>query len=392
MTTPPRKICVVTGTRAEYGLLYWVLKEIQEVQELELQLVVTGMHLSPEFGNTYKEIEKDGFTIDRRVDLQLNSDSAEGVVASMGTGMPGFASAFKDLQPDMLLVLGDRFEIFAATISAMIQQIPIAHIHGGESSEGVFDEPIRHSITKMSHLHFTASEVYMNRVLQLGEQPEHVFNVGAVGVDNINRYDLLSKEQLEKEIGLVFTAKNILVAFHPVTLERNTFQEQFSALLSALDNLQDTNIIFTKANADPGGQVINTMIDEYVQNHKNTSIAFHSMGQLNYLSAMQFVDAVVGNSSSGILEAPSFKIGTINIGDRQRGRTRAMSVIDCEPTAEGIGEAFDILYGEPFQKTLEDVQTPFGEGDTVKRIVDKISTFPLNGILKKPFNDLSTSG
>jgi GDP/UDP-N,N'-diacetylbacillosamine 2-epimerase (hydrolysing) len=273
----------------------------------------------------------------------------------------------------------------------MIQQIPIAHIHGGESSEGVFDEPIRHSITKMSHLHFTASEVYMNRVLQLGEQPERVFNVGAVGVDNINRYDLLSIEQLEKKIDFVFAAKNVLVAFHPVTLERNTFQEQFSALLSALDNLQDTNIIFTKANADPGGQVINTMIDEYVQNHKNTSIAFHSMGQLNFLSAMQYVDAVVGNSSSGILEAPSFKIGTINIGDRQRGRTRAMSVIDCEPTVEGIGEAFDILYGEPFQKTLEDVQTPFGEGDTVKRIVDKISTFPLNGILKKPFNDLKVN-
>lgn len=382
----------MTGTRAEYGLLYWVLKEIQETQELELQLVVTGMHLSPEFGNTYKEIEKDGFTIDRRVDLQLNSDSAEGVVASMGTGMPGFASAFKDLQPDMLLVLGDRFEIFAATISAMIQQIPIAHIHGGELSEGVFDEPIRHSITKMSHLHFTASEVYMTRVLQLGEQPEHVFNVGAVGVDNINRYDLLSKEQLEKEIDFVFTAKNILVAFHPVTLEENTFQEQFSNLLTVLDNLQDTNIIFTKANADPGGQVINTMIDEYVQNHKNTSTAFHSMGQLNYLSTMQFVDAVVGNSSSGILEAPSFKIGTINIGDRQRGRTRAMSVIDCEPTTAGIREAFDILYGEPFQKTLEDVQNPFGEGDTVKRIIDKISTFSLNGILKKPFNDLPTSG
>jgi GDP/UDP-N,N'-diacetylbacillosamine 2-epimerase (hydrolysing) len=389
---PPRKICVVTGTRADYGLLYWILKDIQNSPELELQLVVTGMHLSPDFGNTYKEIEKDGFVIDRKVDLQLDSDSAEGVVSSMGIGMPGFANAFNELQPDILLVLGDRFEIFAATTTAMVQQIPVAHIHGGESSEGVFDEQIRHSITKMSHIHFTASEVYKNRVLQLGEQPDCVFNFGAVGVDNIHRYELLTKEHLEKEINFKFASKNILVAFHPVTLEENTFQEQFSALLSVLDNLQDTNIAFTKSNADPGGQLINTMIDEFIQNHKDTSIAFHSMGQLNYLSALQFVDAVVGNSSSGIIEAPSFKIGTINIGDRQRGRIRAKSVIDCNPTIESIGEAIDRLYSTSFQAELENVQSPFGKGGTASRIVDKISTFPLSGILKKSFNDLPTFG
>lgn len=383
----PRKICVVTGTRADYGLLYWVLKEIQNANNLELQLVVTGMHLSPEFGNTFKEIEKDGFAIDCKVDLHLNSDSAEGIVASMGTGMPGFANAFKELQPDILLILGDRFEIFAAAISATIQQIPIAHIHGGESSEGVFDESIRHSITKMSHLHFTASEVYKNRVLQLGEQPDRVFNVGAVGIDNIKRFELLSKENLEQEIGFKFATKNLLVAFHPVTLE-NTSQEQFSQLLTLLDSLRYTNVLFTKANADPGGQAINAMIDNYVRQHPDTTKAFHSMGQLNYLSAMKYVDAVVGNSSSGILEAPSFKIGTINIGDRQRGRIRATSVIDCDPTIGGISKAIDILYTDTFQNSLDNVLSPFGDGGTAKKIVDKISSFQLDGILKKSFNDI----
>ena len=334
-----RKICIITGTRAEYGLLYWLMKEVQASSKLELQIIATGMHLSPEFGLTYQQIERDGFSINKKVEMLLSSDSEVGVTKSMGVGLIGFADALHELKPDLLVVLGDRFEIFSAASAAMIAKIPVVHLHGGEVTEGAFDEPIRHSITKMSHLHFTATEEYRRRVIQLGEQPDRVFNVGAAGIDNIKRLKLLSKQEFEQSINFKLGKKNLLVTFHPVTLEDTTSKQQFSDLLTALNKLEDTHIIFTKANADTDGRVINKMIDKYVLEQPETTIAFNSLGQLRYLSAMQYVDGVVGNSSSGLLEAPSFKIGTVNIGDRQRGRVKASSIIDSISTEESVTSA-----------------------------------------------------
>ncbi len=306
-----RKICIVTGTRAEYGLLYWLMKEIEKDRDLELQLIATGMHLSPEFGLTYKEVEKD-FKIDKKIEILLSSDTAIGVSKSMGLAQISFTEAYEELKPDILVVLGDRYEIFSAVASAMIGNIPIAHLHGGETTEGAFDESIRHSITKMSHLHFTATDEYKNRVIQLGEHPSRVFNVGGLGIDNIKKLKLLSKDEFEASIDFKLNKKNILVTFHPVTLENSTAKEQFQILLDVVDELEDTHIIFTKANSDTDGRVINNMIDEYVKNHNDKAVCFTSLGQLRYLSALQYVDAMVGNSSSGLAEAPSFKIGTIN--------------------------------------------------------------------------------
>ena len=382
-----RKICVVTGTRAEYGLLYWLMKEIDTDKDLELQIIATGMHLSEEFGNTYQQIEKDGFTIDKKVDISLTSDTELAISKSMGLGMIGFSDAFNELQPDLLVVLGDRFEIFSAVSVAMIAKIPVAHLHGGEATEGCIDEPIRHSITKMSHLHFTATNEYRNRVIQLGEQPDRVFNVGGLGVDNINKLKLMTKSDFEKAINFELGEKNVLVTFHPVTLEKSTSETQFQELLESISKLKNTKIIFTKANSDTNGRVINSMIDAYVSVNDN-SIAFTSMGQLNYLSALQFVDAVVGNSSSGLLEAPSFNIATIDIGDRQKGRIKADSVISCLPTQESIRSAFDKSYSEDFQNIVDNTKNPYGNGGASKIVVDIIKDFDLNGILKKIFYDL----
>ena len=383
-----RKICVVTGTRAEYGLLYWLIKEIQEDNNLELQLIVTGMHLSPEFGLTYKEIEKD-FKIDKKIEMLLSSDTSIGISKSMGLAQISFAESFEDLKPDLLVVLGDRYEIFSATSAAMIANIPIAHLHGGETTQGAFDESIRHSITKMSHLHFTATQEYKNRVIQLGENPNKVFNVGGLGIDNIKKLNLLSKDEFEKSIDFKLNRKNILVTFHPVTLENYTAQEQFQNLLNSIDQLEDTHIIFTKANSDTNGRVINKMIDQFVENNKNKSIGFTSLGQLRYLSALQYVDAMVGNSSSGLIEAPSFKIGTINIGDRQKGRIMAQSVINCNTQNLSIQKAFEELYTNKFQNKLKTVVNLYGEGGATKKIIKVLKDVDLKDILKKPFYDLN---
>ncbi|WP_066356030.1 UDP-N-acetylglucosamine 2-epimerase [Aliarcobacter skirrowii] len=382
-----RKICVVTGTRAEYGLLYWLLKEIEADKELELQVIVTGMHLSPEFGLTYKEIEKE-FSVNKKIEMLLSSDTSVGISKSMGLAQISFAESYDELKPDIVIVLGDRYEIFSATSAAMIARIPIAHIHGGETTEGAFDESIRHSITKMSHLHFTATDEYKNRVIQLGEDPSRVFNVGGMGIENIKRLELLNKKDFEKSIEFKLNIKNILVTFHPVTLENSTAKEQFQQLLDAIDELEDTNIIFTKANSDTDGRVINQMIDEYVTKNSNKSIVFTSLGQLRYLSALQYVDAVVGNSSSGLAEAPSFKIGTINIGDRQKGRIKASSVIDCEPNKDSILKSFEKLYSKEFQETLKITMNPYGEGCASKKIVEILKSVDLGNILKKSFYDL----
>ena len=382
-----RKICVVTGTRAEYGLLYWLMKGIDTDPELELQIIATGMHLSSEFGNTYQQIESDGFVIDKKVDIELSSDSEVGISRSMGLGMIGFANAFNDLKPDLCIVLGDRFEIFSAVSAAMIAKIPMAHLHGGEATEGLIDEPIRHSITKMSHIHFVAAKEYKNRVIQLGEQPDRVFNVGGLGIDNINKLKLLSKEEFENIINFNLGTKNLLVTFHPVTLETLTSEVQFKELLDSLDELQNTKIIFTKANSDTDGRVINKMIEDFVASRNNT-VAFTSMGQLNYLSALQFMDAVVGNSSSGLLEAPSFNIGTIDIGDRQKGRIKADSVISCSPKKEDINKSLKKLYSKGFQNIVKNVKNPYGSGGASQKIISIIKDINLEEILKKPFYDL----
>lgn len=382
-----RKICVVTGTRAEYGLLYWLMKEIESTDELELQIIATGMHLSPEFGLTYKEIEKD-FKIDKKIEMLLSSDTSIGISKSMGLSQISFADAFEDLKPDIIVVLGDRYEIFSAVSTAMISRIPIAHLHGGETTEGAFDEAIRHSITKMSHLHFTATEEYKNRVIQLGEQPNRVFNVGGMGIENIKRLKLLSRDEFEKSIEFKLNKKNILVTFHPVTLEDSTAKEQFQEVLNAIDELEDTNIIFTKANSDTDGRIINQMIDEYVSKNSKKSTGFTSLGQLRYLSALQYVDAVVGNSSSGLAEAPSFKIGTINIGDRQKGRIKAKSVIDSEANKTSILKSFSKLYSKEFQELLKESENPYGDGIASRKIIEIIKNEDLKNILKKSFYDL----
>ena len=381
-----KKICVVTGTRAEYGLLRWVMEGIRQSTDLALQLVVTGAHLAPEFGLTYREIEADGFVIDRKVELLLSSDTRVGVTKSMGLGMIGFADAFADLTPDLVLVLGDRYEIFAAASAATIAGIPIAHLHGGETTEGAFDEAMRHAITKMSHLHFVAAETYRRRVIQLGEDPERVLLVGGLGIDNILKLKLLDRAQLEASLDFKFGARNLLVTFHPVTLEHGTAAAQMKELLAALHEFKDVHLIITMPNADPEGRTLFDLVEEFVAQHPHAR-AYSSLGQLRYLSCMAQVDGVVGNSSSGLAEAPSFKKGTLNIGDRQRGRLKAASVIDCEPTRKSITEALDRLYSKSFQETLGQVRNPYGEGGASEKVVNALRTFMIQKRLKKVFYD-----
>lgn len=383
-----RRICIVTGTRAEFGLLYWLINAIHKDEELELQLIVTGMHLSPEFGMTVRTIEETDFPIFKRIEVLMSSDSSVGISKSIGLGMISFSEAYAELKPDIVVVLGDRFEIFAAASAAMISRIPIGHIHGGEATEGLIDEPIRHSITKMSHLHFTATESYQKRVIQLGEQPERVFNTGTPGLDNIANLDLLNRSDFEKSIDFKLGEKNVLVTFHPVTLEDSTAKKQFGELLDALDELEDTHIIFTKPNADTDGRVIIGDIDDYVKKNGKKSCGFTSLGQLRYLSALQHMDAVVGNSSSGLIEVPSFKIPTVNIGDRQRGRMKAPSVIDCAPDNKSISEALKQAFSEPFAKSLVHMQNPYGEAGASERIASIVKSFPLENILFKSFYNL----
>ena len=320
-----RKICVFTDTRAEYGLLRCVMEGIKHSPKLELQVIATGTHLSPEFGLTYKEIENDKFLIDKKVEIVLSSDTPSAISKSTGLGMIGFADAFNDLKPDLAIMLGDRYELMAAAFTALVSHIPIAHISGGETTEGAFDEAIRHSITKMAWWHFVAAEEYKNRVIQLGEDPERVFNVGGLGVDAIKKTNLLSKRDLLKRIDIKFGKKNLLITFHPVTLEKQTSEKQFKNLLDALNTFHDINIIFTMPNSDSDGRVIKKMIEEFVSKHTERATAFSSLGHLNYLSTIQYVDGVVGNSSSGLSEVPTFKIGTVNIGDRQKGRLKAQT-------------------------------------------------------------------
>jgi len=383
-----RKVCIVTGTRAEFGLLRWLMREIQEHPQLELQVAATGMHLSPEFGSTYQEIEADGFTIDAKVEMLLSADTNTAVTKSMGLGVIGFADAFERLMPDIVVVLGDRFEIFAATSAALIAGIPVAHLHGGETTEGAFDEAIRHSITKMSHLHFVAADEYRNRVIQLGECPKRVFNVGGMGIDAIKRIRLLNREELEESIDFKLGDKNLLITFHPVTLEGgDSSSSQMAELLAALDELKNTKLIFTMPNADTGGRELSAMVKEFVAKKPNACV-FKSLGQLRYFSCLAQIDGVVGNSSSGLAEAPSYSIGTVNIGDRQKGRLKAKSVIDCNPTKPEILEALARMYCSEFQKQLLSIENPYGNGGASEAIIKILAEYPLENILKKQFYDL----
>ncbi len=384
-----RKICVVTGTRAEYGLLRWVMQNIRDDVGLTLQTIATGMHLSPEFGLTYREIENDGFQIDRMVEMLTSSDTPVGIAKSMGLGLIGFADALSQLRPDLMVVLGDRFEIFSAVSAALVARIPVAHLHGGETTEGAFDEALRHSITKMSHLHFVAAEEYRQRVIQLGESPERVFLVGGLGIDNIKRLKLLDRVALENSLDFKFGQRNLLITFHPVTLETATDEAQMTELLAALAVLEDTQLIFTMPNADTGGRKLIAMVNDFVALHHNAK-AYTSLGQLRYLSCVAQVDGVVGNSSSGLAEVPSFKKGTINIGDRQRGRLQASSVIQCDPTRQSIGAAIQALYSPLFQSSLNYVRNPYGDGGASEKVLAIIRHTALEGLEKKSFHDLPT--
>jgi UDP-N-acetylglucosamine 2-epimerase (non-hydrolysing)/GDP/UDP-N,N'-diacetylbacillosamine 2-epimerase (hydrolysing) len=360
-----RKICVVTGSRADYGLLFWVMKGIQDDPDLTLQVAVTGMHLSPDFGQTSRTIEAEGFPVAARVDSLLPGDSAASVTKSIGRGVIGFADALERLQPDILVLLGDRFEILAAAQAALVARIPVAHIAGGDVTEGAFDDAIRHSITKMSHLHFVTNAAAASRVRQLGEDPRFIFNVGSPGLDTLARTPLLSRSALEATLGFPFRKHNLLVTFHPATLDAGGAGAQLAELLRALDALgADFGVVFTKSNADTEGLTLNRMIGAYVETRPNCRL-FDSLGQQKYLSLMSQVDALVGNSSSGLYEAPSLRKPAVNIGDRQKGRLRAASVLDCEPRAEAIERSIRAA----LRLDCSTVKNPYGDGHSAPRIV-----------------------
>lgn len=378
------KVCIATGTRAEYGLLKPLMNELIKDEAFELQVLVTGAHLSPEFGLTYRLIEADGVKIDFKVEMLLSSDTSEGIVKSMGLGMIGFADALNVLRPDLLIILGDRYEMLSLASTALIYKVPIAHLHGGELTEGAYDDSIRHAITKMSHLHFTSTESYRERVIQLGEDPNSVYNVGAIGLDNISSLPLLTLDELEQNLGIKFRTFNYLITFHPETLSDCSVEDQFRALLDVLKQQEESFFIFTKANADSDGRMINQMIDNFVSNHSH-SRAFVSMGQLRYLSAMRIATAVVGNSSSGIIEAASFGVPTINIGDRQKGRIQPENVINIVANREEISDAFSKVERIQMSGGLKDIFNPYGEGKTARLIVEKIKTSNLKKLINKTF-------
>ena len=381
-------ISVLTATRAEYGLLKPIVAKLNEIGEFDVRIVVTGAHLSSEFGLTYKEIDKDGFHIDEKIEILLSSDTPASISKSMGLAMIGFADYFGKLKPDLLILLGDRYETLAVAMTAMNQRIPIAHLYGGETTEGAIDDSIRHVITKLSYLHFTSTDDYRKRVIQLGESPDRVFNVGAIGIENILNEKLFTKEELEATLQVDLNNTYAMVTFHPVTLEKNSAKRQIESLLEVCKSYEKMNFIFTKANADSEGRIINQFIDEYAKTNDNI-MAFTSLGMIKYLSALKYSAMVIGNSSSGLLEAPSFGIPTVNIGDRQKGRIQASSVINCEPTIEDIKKAIDIALSKDFTKKAKETSNPYGNGKTSEKVVDVIMEFVLDKkiYLKKKFYD-----
>ena len=386
-----RKICFYTSTRAEYGLLRSVMQEIRAADTLQLQILASGMHLSPEFGMTIQEIRADGFEPDEAIEILLSGDTPAAICKSMGLAMIGYGEALQRLKPDLVVVLGDRFETFCIAAAAQVCRVPLAHIHGGETTEGAIDEAFRHSITKMSHLHFASCEEYRQRIIQLGEAPERVFNVGALGVENIRRMPLLERNELSEAIRFNLEKPYYLVTFHPVTLENSTAEEQFQALLDALDAFPEYNVIFTKANADTDGRVINRRIDEYAEKRPERCLAVSTLGVHLYLSAMKYATVVLGNSSSGIIEAPSFKIPTVNIGDRQKGRIQAAGILNCSPDADAIRQTIGRALSPAFQENLSGITNPYDRPGTCSNIVRLLETTDIFGIAKKTFHDVRFS-
>lgn len=385
-----RKICVVTGTRAEYGLMSRLIRLINDSDKTQLQLIATNMHLSTKYGNTYQEIEADGIRIDKKVPIIDDNapDTAEETLHSMSRALSGFAEAYTELKPDLIVMLGDRYEILAAATAALIERIPVAHLHGGEITEGAYDDAIRHSITKMSHLHFTSTEDYRKRVIQLGEHPERVFNVGALGVENIKKLPLMSKAEIEKEIDFNIDKNTILVTYHPVTLGNRTAKDDIDDFVSALEECKELRVIFTMPNSDTGGQFIVDAINGFVERNSFRARAFKSLGVLRYLSVMQQVAAVVGNSSSGLLEVPSFGIPTLNIGDRQNGRISAESVCNCASDKDAVLEGLKIVLSKEFRNLARLVRNPYEKANTAEEIFKVISTYPLKGLNQKKFYDI----
>jgi UDP-N-acetylglucosamine 2-epimerase (non-hydrolysing)/GDP/UDP-N,N'-diacetylbacillosamine 2-epimerase (hydrolysing) len=380
----PRKICVVTGSRADYGLLYWPMRLIAEDDDFELQVVVTGMHLSPAFGETWRQIEADGFAIASKVEMLLAGDSPVAVAKSVGLGVIGFADTFERLRPDLLMVLGDRFEILAAVQAALFARIPVAHVCGGDVTEGAFDESIRHAITKMAHVHFPTNADAARRLVAMGESPEHVHTVGSPGLDRIRRMTFMAREVFFDTLGVTPRARNLLVVFHPATLDSGDPLVQVEELLAALDTLgPEVGLLMTGANADTAGQRINARLQAFAEKHPNAVFRL-SLGSELFINALQHVDAIVGNSSSGLYEAPSFGIPTVNIGDRQKGRLRAASVTDCVPERQAIRAAIDNALARGRQPTVN----PYGDGHTGELMVEKLRRIPDFGVLiRKPFFD-----
>lgn len=378
----------MTGTRADWGLLSGIAIALDARSDVKLQIVATNMHLSEQYGGTYREIERDGLHIDYRVPMPVDNDSAHGTVTAMSECMRGMADAFDALRPDLLLILGDRYEMLATASTALIYRIPIAHIAGGTISEGAYDDSIRHSITKMSLIHLTETEECRRRVVQLGEDPSRVFNVGAIGIYNITHTDYMSREELEAELHTSIPDKTILITFHPATLDSMPPRRQCENLLAALDRHSDYKVIFTYPNNDTDGKVIIEMIEAYANKHPERVAVFPSLGQRRYLSVLQYVRAVAGNSSSGIVEVPSMKIPTLDIGIRQRGRLAADSVTHCGVSTEEISAGLDEVLSDAAQAKARTAKNPYEQPDTLGKIVDTICTYPLNGSTIKPFYDL----
>lgn len=381
-----RKICFFTGTRAEYGIMSRLMRMVAVSPECEIQIIATNMHLSPEFGLTYKEIEADGFHINKKVEMLLSSDTANGTVKSMGLATIGFADALEDLKPDLVVILGDRYEMLCAAQTCLIYKIPVAHLFGGEITEGAYDDSIRHAITKLSHLHFTSTEEYRQHIIQMGEQPNRVFYVGSLGVNNIKSEPVMTLLELEDSLNFKLGKKFLLITFHPVTMENNTAAVQCDDLLKALEEVNNEyQLLFTLPNSDTDGRVIISKVNEYVSQHPKKAYAIKSLGKKRYYSALKYATAVVGNSSSGLVEAPSFHIPTLNIGDRQKGRTRGASIIDVSANYPDIKKGLEKTLSSVFINRAKTVENPYEKDETVENIFNVITKYPLGGIIAKKF-------
>jgi UDP-hydrolysing UDP-N-acetyl-D-glucosamine 2-epimerase len=391
MSKQKKKVAVFTATRAEYGLLFWLLKDLQMDPDLKLQLLVSGMHLSPEFGETYQQIEQDGFQIDEKIEILLSSDSAVGTAKSMGLGVLGFADALARLNPDILVILGDRFEALAAAQTAMILRIPVLHLHGGEITEGAYDDAIRHAITKLSYLHGTSTETYRQRVIQLGEAPDRVKNIGAIGLDHLKRGQFMDMAELSASLGFPLKTPYFLVTYHPVTLGEEAPEASFQALLDALDAYPEHQVILTYPNADDGGRRIIPMLEAYAVANRQRIFAIPSLGQVRYLSAVKHASAVIGNSSSGIIEVPAFDVPTVNIGVRQQGRLAAKSVLHCKATQMDIEQAIESAVTKSYKSDNEVIDNPYGQGDSSTQVIEMIKSLnfePCKSFFDVPFEPI----